>query len=191
MPGCDPQRAKKALTEFREPSAVHVQGSSCRAPISAQPSSRFCKPAVDGVIVEPLEEAIRGGVIRRAWQLQRFAQFAKLARTHLGVTKGPTLVGHQIARGQQLRLSEAMFAGAKAVGHKTGWPLARPRGQRALDRFRPSSLLLRQKTCTTSRRLCSNVQSVPRMSTEPPEVAKAYPHARSLQPIDKYFVPRG
>src|SRR5258708_9194397 len=67
---------KRADGVLREPRAIHPGSHPRRAPAAAQLAHGFCKPAVDGVVVEPLQDTIQGGVIMHAWQLQRFPQFA-------------------------------------------------------------------------------------------------------------------
>jgi hypothetical protein len=92
---------KNVLTAFGE-SPAPFKPAVTRAEHLPRRSWRtvFFRPAVDGVVVEPFQEALQGGAVQHGAQLQRSAM---LAQTHPGFAKGPILVAHQTEHGQQLR----------------------------------------------------------------------------------------
>ena len=87
-----------------------VDGHTRAAPSSAlgalKSPGRFSQHTIDRLVVEPLQKAVQGGVVRHAQELQDFAQLAVLAQTHFGFTKRLIFVAHQAEHGQQLRLGE-------------------------------------------------------------------------------------
>src|SRR4029077_13373351 len=76
---------------------------------------RLAHRAVDGYVVQALQEAIQGREIGHAPEPQRLAQLAVFAQSHLGFAKGPVLVTHQAENGQQLRLVELVLAETASV----------------------------------------------------------------------------
>ncbi len=127
-----------------KPRAIDSRGNAHVRFAAAQAAHRFPQPAVDQVIVKPLQKTIQGGVVRHALQLQNFPQVAMLAKTHLGFAKGPVFLAHQTQHRQQLRLPKLVFAETAAVrrqdplGHLQGHP-----GKRQESDFghRPSCFL--------------------------------------------------
>jgi hypothetical protein len=89
---------------------------------ATQPTHRFANCAVDGLVVETLQETIQCREVRHAHKSQHLAQFAMLAQPHLGFTKGPVFVTQQAENGQQLRLGKLVFAETASVAreHRPG-----------------------------------------------------------------------
>jgi hypothetical protein len=96
------ERAHRALCQ-----AGGAHGDASKPPLlaqrTAQPAHRFAHRAVDGLVVEMLQEAVQRREVGHAHKPQHLAQFAMLAQTHLGFPKGPVFVTHQAENGQQLR----------------------------------------------------------------------------------------
>jgi len=80
------ERAHRALCQTR---GVHGDASTLPllAQRTAQPAHRFADGAVDGLIVETLQEAIKRREIGHANKPQYVVLFAMLAQPHLGLAK--------------------------------------------------------------------------------------------------------
>src|SRR6476620_10452321 len=82
------------------------------------PTHRFAHRAVNGLVIETLQKTIQRREVRHTHKPQYLAQFAMLAQTHLGFTKGPVFVTHQAENGQQLRLGKLTFAETASVARE-------------------------------------------------------------------------
>src|SRR6266403_356292 len=160
------ERAHRAL---RQTGGVH--GDASPLPLLAQrttqPAHRFANCAIDGLVVETLQKTIQGGEVGHTHKPQHLAQFAMLAQTHLGFTKGPVFVTHQAENGQQLRLGKLTFAETASVAreHRPG-DLQSDAGKRQESDFGHRTSCLHRKPRSRSIAL-SNFNEVARMSTEP------------------------
>jgi hypothetical protein len=96
---------ERAHRTLRQTGGVHCDASPppLLAQRTAQPVCRFAGRAVDGLVVETLQEAVQRREVGYADKPQHLAQVAMLAQTYLGFTKGPIFVTHQAKNGQQLR----------------------------------------------------------------------------------------
>src|SRR6266478_4329622 len=113
------------------------------------------------------------GEVGHTHQPQHLAQFAMLAQTHLGFTKGPVFVTHQAENGQQLRLGKLTFAETASVAreHRPG-DLQSDAGKRQESDFgHRTSCLHRKPRCRSI--VLSNFNEVARMSTEPAHLMNA------------------
>src|SRR5579875_988498 len=99
----------------------NVLTAPCAKPVAStatRPAYGLAHRAVDGLVVQTLQEAIQRSEIGHAGQSERLPQFAMFAEPHLGLAKGPVLVTHQAEDRQQLRLVEQVFAEPAAVARK-------------------------------------------------------------------------
>jgi len=105
---------------LRKPSTVHRHASpaSAAARTAAQSPHRFSQRALNGIVRQPPQEAIHGGVVGHAGQSQHGTQLRMLAQSHLGFAESPVFVTHQAEDGQQLRLGELVFAEPTPVSRK-------------------------------------------------------------------------
>src|SRR5579863_5376770 len=105
---------------LRKPGTVHRHASptSAAARTAAQSAYRFSQRTLDGIVRQPLQEAIHGAVVGHARQSQDGAQLAMLAQPHFGFAESPVFVTHQAENGQQLRLSELVFAETTPVSRQ-------------------------------------------------------------------------
>src|SRR5712692_7005309 len=139
----DEVRADRVL---RQPGAIdgHTSPPSAAARAAAQSAHRFSQHVLNGVVRQPPQEAIHGGVVRHARQSQHGAQLAMLAQTHFGLTKGPVRVAHQTKDRQQLRLGELVFAETTSVGrpNRSGYIQAtRAKGRSPISGIPPPASL--------------------------------------------------
>jgi hypothetical protein len=83
-----------------------------------QLAHRLADAPINGLVVETLQETVQRCEIGYTRKPQRLAQFAMLAKPHLGFAKGPILVSHQTEDGQHLRLCELVLAETTSVARE-------------------------------------------------------------------------
>ena len=108
------ERADRSLRQARRIDR-HASPPAASALRTAQPAHRLADRAVDGYVVQALQEAIQSCEIGHAHQPQRLTQFAVLAQPHFGFAKGPVLVTHQAKYRQQLRLVELVLTESASI----------------------------------------------------------------------------
>jgi hypothetical protein len=88
---------------WREARRVH---RDCRlvAGLRAQPLDDGTQSLLQGCLVEPMGEAVDGGIVGRTPQPQGGPQFCVFGQPNFGFTKGPILIAHPAQNGQQLGL---------------------------------------------------------------------------------------
>jgi hypothetical protein len=114
------RRTKNVLTALRQARGIdrHAGSPPSFSARAAQPAHRLADGPLDGLVVEALQETVQRREVGHTRKPQCLAQFAMLAKTHLGFAKGPVFVAHQTEDGQQLRLSELVLAETASVARK-------------------------------------------------------------------------
>lgn len=103
------ERTDRSLRQTRRADA-DAGSSSAFSVNSTQAPHRLANRAVDGLVVQTLQETIQRGEIGHAGEPEHLTQFAMFAEPHFGFAKSPIFVAHLAENGQQLGLRRLMFA---------------------------------------------------------------------------------